>query len=46
VRAERLLATAFHPELTEDRRIHRLFLELCRKARWQQAGQSTLQASD
>jgi glutamine amidotransferase PdxT len=23
-----LLATAFHPELTPDRRIHRLFVEI------------------
>lgn len=28
VRYGRHLATAFHPELTEDRRIHRLFLDL------------------
>ncbi|HEY1016819.1 MAG TPA: pyridoxal 5'-phosphate synthase glutaminase subunit PdxT [Herpetosiphonaceae bacterium] len=27
-RQERLLATAFHPELTDDARFHRLFLEL------------------
>jgi len=28
VRQGRVLATAFHPELTGDRRVHRLFLEL------------------
>jgi pyridoxal 5'-phosphate synthase pdxT subunit len=28
VRQGRLLATAFHPELTPDRRIHRLFVEM------------------
>lgn len=30
VRQGRLLATAFHPELTGDDRLHRLFVELCR----------------
>ena len=29
VRQGRLLAAAFHPELTPDRRVHRLFAELC-----------------
>jgi 5'-phosphate synthase pdxT subunit len=28
VRQGKLLATAFHPELTDDRRLHRLLLEL------------------
>jgi pyridoxal 5'-phosphate synthase pdxT subunit len=28
VRQGRVLATAFHPELTGDRRMHRLLLEL------------------
>lgn len=28
-----ILATAFHPELTGDRRVHRLFLDLVRAAR-------------
>jgi pyridoxal 5'-phosphate synthase pdxT subunit len=28
VRQGRVLATAFHPELTDDRRLHRLLLEL------------------
>jgi pyridoxal 5'-phosphate synthase pdxT subunit len=28
VRQGQLLATAFHPELTQDRRIHRLFVEI------------------
>src|ERR1041385_6607150 len=30
VRQGQLLATAFHPELTPDRRIHQLFVELVR----------------
>lgn len=29
VRHGRVLASAFHPELTPDRRVHRLFTELC-----------------
>jgi pyridoxal 5'-phosphate synthase pdxT subunit len=29
VRQGSVLASAFHPELTEDRRVHRLFAELC-----------------
>lgn len=33
VRQGRLLASAFHPELGEDARIHRMFLELCRAGR-------------
>jgi 5'-phosphate synthase pdxT subunit len=28
VRQGRVLATAFHPELTQDRRVHRLLLEM------------------
>lgn len=32
-RQGRLLATAFHPELTDDARFHRLFLDLARGAR-------------
>jgi len=32
-RQGRLLASAFHPELGEDARIHRMFLELCRAGR-------------
>jgi len=28
VQQERLLATSFHPELTGDPRVHRLFLKL------------------
>ena len=30
VRQDRILATAFHPELTEDDRIHALFIEMTR----------------
>lgn len=28
VRQDRILAATFHPELTSDRRVHRLFLEI------------------
>jgi 5'-phosphate synthase pdxT subunit len=28
VRQGRLLAATFHPELTDDRRVHQLFLEI------------------
>jgi 5'-phosphate synthase pdxT subunit len=31
VRSDNLLATAFHPELTEDNRLHRLFLRLANR---------------
>jgi 5'-phosphate synthase pdxT subunit len=30
VREGRVLATAFHPEMTGDRRIHRLFVDMVR----------------
>ena len=33
VRTEQLLATAFHPELTGDHRIHRLFLDMVQEAK-------------
>ena len=33
VREGRLMATSFHPELTGDHRIHRLFLEIVQDAR-------------
>jgi 5'-phosphate synthase pdxT subunit len=29
VRQGHVLASVFHPELTPDRRIHRLFVEMC-----------------
>jgi 5'-phosphate synthase pdxT subunit len=32
VRQGAVLATAFHPELTPDVRVHRLFVDLVRKA--------------
>lgn len=35
VRQGNLLATAFHPELTADRRVHAFFLSMCRA--WQEA---------
>jgi 5'-phosphate synthase pdxT subunit len=38
VRQGRVLATAFHPELTADRRFHRLLLELVDEARAAEAG--------
>ena len=31
VRQGQLLATAFHPELTNDRRVHKLFVEMVRR---------------
>jgi 5'-phosphate synthase pdxT subunit len=31
VQQDRLLATAFHPELTGDTRVHEYFLSLCQK---------------
>jgi len=30
VRQGTVLASSFHPELTPDRRVHRLFAEMCR----------------
>jgi 5'-phosphate synthase pdxT subunit len=33
VRQGRLLATSFHPELTGDRRVHALFVEMVRAVR-------------
>lgn len=39
VRQGSLLGTAFHPELTEDTRWHRLFLSMCRTAAAAPAGQ-------
>lgn len=38
VRQGRILATSFHPELTEDRRFHEAFLELCREWRKEREG--------
>jgi 5'-phosphate synthase pdxT subunit len=32
VRQDRLLATAFHPELTDDPRLHQLFVEMVEAA--------------
>ena len=32
VRQGRMLATAFHPEMTGDRRVHRLFVDIVREA--------------
>jgi 5'-phosphate synthase pdxT subunit len=29
VRSDGVLASVFHPELTSDRRLHRLFAEMC-----------------
>lgn len=33
VRQRNVLATAFHPELTGDRRVHRLFVDMARRAK-------------
>jgi 5'-phosphate synthase pdxT subunit len=33
VRQNHLLAASFHPELTEDRRVHRLFIEMTQEGR-------------
>ena len=35
VRQGRVLATAFHPELTGDRRLHRLLVEMIERERWE-----------
>jgi 5'-phosphate synthase pdxT subunit len=32
IRQGRLLAATFHPELTEDTRVHQLFLDIVREA--------------
>ncbi len=34
VRSGRILATTFHPELTPDTRVHRLFADMCASADW------------
>jgi 5'-phosphate synthase pdxT subunit len=39
VRQGNLMATAFHPELTGDHRVHRYFVDLVRRALDQQSGQ-------
>lgn len=36
-RQDHLLATSFHPELTEDHRMHGYFVDMCRKAAPRQA---------
>jgi len=33
VRQRNVLATAFHPELTGDLRVHRLFVDMARRAK-------------
>ncbi|WP_034508895.1 pyridoxal 5'-phosphate synthase glutaminase subunit PdxT [Blastococcus sp. URHD0036] len=38
VRQGSLLATSFHPELTGDRRVHALFVEIVREARGRRSG--------
>ena len=32
VRSDRMLAATFHPELSEDRRVHELFLDIVRES--------------
>jgi 5'-phosphate synthase pdxT subunit len=39
-RQGRLLATAFHPELTDDPRVHRLFADIVREAVASSAGET------
>lgn len=38
VRQGRLLGTSFHPELTDDGRLHSLFVEICREASGHEEG--------
>ena len=38
VRQGAVLASVFHPELTPDRRVHRMFVEICRSASSRTAG--------
>jgi 5'-phosphate synthase pdxT subunit len=40
VRQGRILAATFHPELSRDRRVHRLFVEIVAAAREEMAGQN------
>ena len=45
VRHENVMATSFHPEVTDDLRIHRYFVDLVRAARqkpWEPAGELRL----
>jgi 5'-phosphate synthase pdxT subunit len=45
VRQGNLVATSFHPELTGDRRVHGLFVEIVRRRRAQHAGRAPLGAA-
>ena len=40
IRQGRILAATFHPELSRDRRVHRLFVEIVAAAREEMAGQN------
>jgi 5'-phosphate synthase pdxT subunit len=40
IRQGRILAATFHPELSRDRRVHRLFVEIVAAAREESAGQN------
>ena len=40
IRQDRILAATFHPELSRDRRVHRLFVEIVAAAREETAGQN------
>ena len=40
IRQSRILAATFHPELSRDRRVHRLFVEIVAAAREETAGQN------
>jgi 5'-phosphate synthase pdxT subunit len=41
VRQAAVLASVFHPELTPDRRVHRMFVEMCRSATARTAADTT-----
>jgi 5'-phosphate synthase pdxT subunit len=46
VKSGRVLATSFHPELTEDIRLHALFVELAEEARTDSSRMSHLQLTE
>jgi 5'-phosphate synthase pdxT subunit len=46
VKSGRVLATSFHPELTEDTRLHALFVELAEEARTDSSRMSHLQLTE
>jgi hypothetical protein len=43
VRQRNVIAAAFHPELTDDLRVHRMLIEQCLASRpWTEIGASTV----